>query len=155
MSISDEIVLMRNGRLQQCAAAQELYHQPANLFAAAFLGNPPINLLRGVWAEGAVGQDDGVARIPLPRGAAPAEGARVVLAIRPESFAIADDGIPWLADDVFEIGRERIATLRLGAWAARAFIPGETALAKGDTVRLMPARRGVFLFDEDTEARLL
>ena len=48
MSISDRIVLMKLGVLQQNDLPQNLYDQPANQFVADFLGNPPINNLRGV-----------------------------------------------------------------------------------------------------------
>ena len=45
MSISDRILLMKNGVLQQYSTPQEMYRNPANLFVASFLGNPPINKL--------------------------------------------------------------------------------------------------------------
>ena len=48
MSISDHIVLMKDGFLQQVARPQELYDEPANCFVADFLGNPPINKTYGV-----------------------------------------------------------------------------------------------------------
>ena len=44
MSISDEIVVMKNGVLQQIAAPQDMYNNPRNEFVAKFLGNPPINV---------------------------------------------------------------------------------------------------------------
>ena len=54
MSISDHIVLMKDGFLQQYAKPQELYDEPANCFVADFLGNPPINKTHGVIKNGKI-----------------------------------------------------------------------------------------------------
>jgi len=154
MSISDEIVLMRNGQLQQCATAQTLYNQPVNLFTAEFLGNPPINQLRGFWEDGCFALGDRSAAIPLPADTVPADSP-VILAIRAESFTADADGIVCAVDDVFEIGKEEMVTLRLGSATLRAYIPLEQGLRKGDTVRVRLKQRGVFLFDIETGARRL
>ncbi len=45
MGIADRIAVLQDGRLQQCGTPQELYHRPANLFVAGFIGRPQINLL--------------------------------------------------------------------------------------------------------------
>ena len=47
MTMGDRVAVMRDGRLEQVDAPQELYDQPANLFVAAFIGSPAMNLLRG------------------------------------------------------------------------------------------------------------
>lgn len=47
MTMADRIVVMRYGKIQQIAAPLELYHRPANLFVAGFIGSPPMNLLHG------------------------------------------------------------------------------------------------------------
>ncbi|MCB9497874.1 MAG: ABC transporter ATP-binding protein [Erysipelotrichaceae bacterium] len=48
MSISDQIVVMKLGEMQQIDSPQTVYNNPANLFVAQFLGTPPINVFRGV-----------------------------------------------------------------------------------------------------------
>ena len=69
MGIADRIAVLQNGRLQQCDTPQELYHHPANLFVAGFIGRPQINLLP---------QADGT-----------------VVAIRPEHLvAVSSGGLP-------------------------------------------------------------
>ncbi|MEO1003178.1 MAG: ABC transporter ATP-binding protein [Cyanobacteria bacterium J06638_7] len=45
MGIADRIAVLRQGRLQQCGSPRDLYHHPANLFVAGFIGRPQINLL--------------------------------------------------------------------------------------------------------------
>ena len=54
MSISDRILLMNKGCLQQYSTPQEMYRFPANLFVAGFLGNPPINLLPCTWTNNTI-----------------------------------------------------------------------------------------------------
>ena len=47
MTMGDRVAVMRDGRLEQVDAPQALYDRPANLFVAAFIGSPAMNLLRG------------------------------------------------------------------------------------------------------------
>ena len=81
MSISDEIVVMREGVIQQIGRPQEVYDLPRNLFVARFLGTPPINVFRAKVADGSlfIG-DEAVLPVPgLPEG-------DVTAGIRPEGF---------------------------------------------------------------------
>ncbi|KPL27243.1 MAG: hypothetical protein AMJ72_09920 [Acidithiobacillales bacterium SM1_46] len=50
MVLSDRIALLNEGRVQQCAAPDEIYSAPANLFVAGFIGSPPMNFLDGTAA---------------------------------------------------------------------------------------------------------
>jgi multiple sugar transport system ATP-binding protein len=83
MTLGQRVAVMRNGRVLQVDAPNRLYQQPQDLFVAAFIGSPAMNLVEAT-IEG-----DGVRfgrfRIPLTETARPADG-RVVLGIRPESF---------------------------------------------------------------------
>ena len=54
MSISDQIVVMKLGVVQQMGVPQEVYNNPANLFVAKFLGTPPVNVFRGEVKGGAL-----------------------------------------------------------------------------------------------------
>ncbi len=95
MTLADRIVVLRAGRIEQVGAPLELYHRPANLFVAGFLGAPPMNFLAGKVAN----WDNGIACIAVANGAqvaiplqdAPAIGAPVTVGIRPEHMA---DGAP-------------------------------------------------------------
>ncbi len=99
MSISDRMVVMKDGVLQQTGKPQEIYDRPANLFVAKFLGNPPINLFAGELREnglyvgedciaakkGAAGAESGADRTEksVPEGSRP-----VTVGIRPEGFRL-------------------------------------------------------------------
>ena len=87
MSISDMIVVMKDGAVQQIGRPQEVYDNPSNLFVAKFLGTPPINVFEGQVRDGRLylGPD---AVLPV-RGAV--QGA-VCAGIRPEGFLLRKDG---------------------------------------------------------------
>ena len=87
MSISDQIVVMKLGVMQQIDAPQEVYNNPANLFVAQFLGTPPINVFRGR-LEGKkvmIGQDC------IYESKEDYGNKDVYVAIRPEGFIIAKE----------------------------------------------------------------
>lgn len=94
MTLGDRIVVMKDGVVQQCASAQEVYERPVNRFVASFVGTPPMSFLDGrvVKRNGGLGFDDGATVIPLaPHLATRLTGAvdrAMVLGIRPDAFAV-------------------------------------------------------------------
>src|ERR1043165_2808874 len=94
MTMADKIVVMHDGIVEQIGTPLELYDKPDNQFVAGVIGSPGMNFLRGKGAPtGAarVAGPDG-ARAPLAAVPANSEGRPAVYGIRPEPFAIADDG---------------------------------------------------------------
>ena len=87
MSISDMIVVMKLGVVQQIGKPQEVYDNPANLFVAKFLGTPPINVFSGQVRDGAlyIGED----RVMEIQGIADQD---VTVGIRPEGFIPDENG---------------------------------------------------------------
>src|SRR5438067_9212762 len=81
MTLGQRVAGMRDGHILQCDRPQQLYAKPNNLFIAAFIGSPSMNLVEATYDDGAV--RFGQYRVPL--AARPATG-RFVLGIRPESF---------------------------------------------------------------------
>ena len=155
LSISDRIVLMKAGVLQQNDLPQSLYNEPANQFFADFLGNPPINNLPGTVEDGAFVAADGKARCALPMLAGVENGRNVNLSVRSESFVLDENG-PMACEvtRVYQMGKEEMAYLTFGGTDFRAYIDSEEGLRKGDAVRLSLKRRGVFLFDRETGERI-
>jgi multiple sugar transport system ATP-binding protein len=97
MTMGDRVAVMRDGRLEQVDAPQELYDRPANLFVAAFIGSPAMNLLRGhlELVDGSVRVALGSQRLVLPDevlAARPVLGGwvddEVVVGIRPEAVHV-------------------------------------------------------------------
>ena len=87
MSISDMIVVMKLGVIQQIGKPQEVYDDPTNLFVAKFLGTPPINVLEGKVSEGKVYIGEDV--VMEVTGVADQE---VIIGIRPEGFELDANG---------------------------------------------------------------
>ncbi|MEM7696176.1 MAG: sn-glycerol-3-phosphate ABC transporter ATP-binding protein UgpC [Pseudomonadota bacterium] len=91
MTLADQIVVLRDGRIEQVGSPLELYDNPDNLFVAGFIGSPRMNFMAGT-----VESSDGGVRISLkdhdatverPLSARPAPGTEVVIGVRPEQFA--------------------------------------------------------------------
>jgi multiple sugar transport system ATP-binding protein len=104
MTMGHRIAVMRDGRLQQVAAPQDLYENPANTFVASFLGSPGMNLVPGV-----IDGDAAVvaaARIGLPAHLAGLRDGPVTVGFRPEATSLASTGIPARVDLVELLGAE-------------------------------------------------
>jgi len=150
MSMADQVVLMRDGRVEQDATPAELYARPASVFAAAFIGTPPMSLLR--LEEG----HDGATVIGLPGHAvAPVEAAGAVLGIRPEHVVPTDaEGLPAQVLATEFLGAETVITCALGDAGERlqSRISGHHPLRAGSLLRLSlpPAAH---LFDAATGQR--
>ena len=155
MSISDHIVLMKDGFLQQVARPQELYDEPANCFVADFLGNPPINKTYGVVTGGKIVLDGGC-EIELEAAKNLPEGKRVTLSMRAEAIVIDEDLVNTTGTvlETYVMGKEVLAYVELGDFKVRAYIPAEKNFGKGQKVNVGLKKRGVFVFDEETGARL-
>jgi multiple sugar transport system ATP-binding protein len=82
MTMGDRVAVMRDGRLEQVDTPQALYDRPANLFVAAFIGSPAMNLVRGHIEAGRLHLGEHVLDLP---GDAPARGD-VIVGIRPEAL---------------------------------------------------------------------
>ena len=155
MSISDLIVVMKDGVVQQIGKPQEVYDQPVNLFVAKFLGTPPINVFTGNVKDGklyiggqAVLEASGVA------------DQSVWVGIRPEGFVLDKDG-PLCCDltGVEVMGRDITVVAShkdCENTAIRAIISAENAVdAASETIHFALKPNKVFLFHRDTQLRLL
>jgi multiple sugar transport system ATP-binding protein len=89
MTMGHRIAILHAGKLQQVGTPLEVYERPANLFVAAFIGMPPMNLVEATLDAGATTIQGAGLALPVPerlRGALVGKGgARVVAGIRPEN----------------------------------------------------------------------
>jgi multiple sugar transport system ATP-binding protein len=124
MTLGRRVAVMRAGRILQVDTPQRLYHQPRNLFVAAFIGSPTMNLVEAA-VDGEV-LAFGQFRVPLPARSPRFRSSRVVLGIRPEYFedaALAQPGKPTLQvtpSVVEELGSEVHALFPVDAPAVTA-----------------------------------
>ncbi|MDW5596140.1 sn-glycerol-3-phosphate ABC transporter ATP-binding protein UgpC [Conexibacter stalactiti] len=124
MTLGQRVAVMRGGVLQQCDVPQELFRRPVNLFVAAFIGSPSMNLADAVVGDGVVRFGEHAIALPEGYGLAGSDGAerRVVLGIRPTDLELAgpsvDPSWPRIAvtvEAVEELGAETHAIFALEA----------------------------------------
>ena len=154
MSISDLIVVMKLGVLQQIGAPQDVYDDPNNLFVAKFLGTPPINVLEGTVQGGKLLIGD---EVILEVG--DIEDQDVYVGIRPEGFEPADDGaFSCTLSNVEVMGRDSSVVATHPASAnpvVRAIINSDVKIdTASDVVRFNVKPHKLFLFNKETEARI-
>ena len=97
MTMGDRVAVMREGVLQQCDRPQKLYDHPNNVFVAAFIGSPAMNLYEAAITDGCAAVRIGTQELPLPDraraahpGLAAYAGKPVIVGIRPESLPAAN-----------------------------------------------------------------
>ena len=155
MSISDMIVVMKKGVVQQIGAPQAVYDSPANLFVAKFLGTPPINVFEGevkggkVWiGEDAVADAEGIA------------DRKVFVGIRPEGFILDPNGplhcdlraVEVMGRDVSVVSTNANCT----AEQVRSIIDADQRKnMNGDVVRFAVKPNKIFIFDKENEERIV
>lgn len=153
MSISDIMVVMKDGVLQQIGRPQEIYDNPSNLFVAKFLGTPPVNVFDAEVRNGRllIGGDD-VMEAAMPDGP-------VQAGIRPEGLSVDPEGpLVCRMRSVERLGRDTSVVAAhdgMCAESIRAIVPGGTPLdPDAETVRFSCVRSKVYLFESGTGRRL-
>ncbi len=153
MTLGQRVAVMRDGRVLQVDTPQALYARPANLFVAAFIGSPAMNLVEARLANGTV--EFGGFRIPAPN--APAV-AQAIVGIRPEAFEDAD--LEDAALPTIEVEAQVVEDLGADAHVifpidAPPIDVSEVREAAGDEDVLLPADRATFTarVDPATSAR--
>jgi multiple sugar transport system ATP-binding protein len=176
MTMGDRVAVMRDGRLEQVDAPQALYDRPANLFVAAFIGSPAMNLLRGrlelirgrvhvvLGGQHLVLPDEVLADRPVIGGWVDEE---VVIGIRPECVRLGGElelevalvealGSDLLVHFSIDVPRVTVSDAFDGEEDAglearlTARLPPDAAVAVGDRVRLGVDMRRIHVFDPET-----
>ena len=156
MTLSDQLVVMNGGLVEQIGTPTELYRRPATRFVAGFIGSPAMNFLSGRIEEPGVVAIDG-RRIALEGEAGNAlPGAAVEVGLRPEDLRLATPGEGRLAMDVEfveELGATRLIHGRSGAGPVTVQVPAfETRSSGRLDLTVEPSQ--LHLFDPATGQRL-
>ena len=97
MTLGQRVTVLKDGVLQQVDTPQNLYNGPANLFVAAFIGSPPMNMVEAEVTETSI-DFGGFSPPPEPRRAQRPRGSHVILGIRPPTWRTATSGTGGTAD---------------------------------------------------------
>jgi multiple sugar transport system ATP-binding protein len=130
MTMADRIVVMNAGRVEQIGTPLELYDNPANLFVAGFIGSPAMNFL------------------PERR-----DGREVLVGMRPEHLALAEDGIAAEVVVVEPTGADTQIYCKVNGRDVTAVVRERHEFHPGEKIRLKP--RLTYLFDPSSGARLV
>ena len=156
MSISDEIVVMKFGEMQQMGKPQDVYNSPANLFVAQFLGTPPINVFRGrIQGKKVMIGDDCVLEVKEELG-----DKDIYVAIRPEGFVLAKNGdknvLTGDCEMVQVMGRDISVVANNPNCVKPSFrviISSDDQVSPGKVAFTVKPHK-IFLFDGETEERI-
>ncbi len=149
LTMSSRIAVMKEGVIQQVDSPDRVYHYPANLFVADFIGNPKVNLLDGVVNHDAV--DLGEFRIAMDTSGAPKQA---VVAVRPEDVIISTEPVPgsveFTAYSVLPSGADSTIIARRGDAEITVREMGISSIAMDDKVWLSFDPRTLNLYDKES-----
>ncbi len=160
MTLGTRIVVMRNGRIQQIGAPNDVYERPENLFVAGFLGSPAMNFL-----EGTLVSDGPTVRFSSPQlgldlsgygfREAPSNGRPVVLGIRPEHVRIGEDGaLAGTVSVVEPMGNHQVVWIEHRDKLLSVLVRDAHEYRADDPVRFSVDSARASLFDAADERRL-
>ena len=130
MTMANQVVLLKGGRIEQDAPPADLYARPATAFAARFIGTPPMNVLRL------------------------AGKSEHLIGVRPEDMRFADAGLPIRVTSVEFLGADSIVTCAAGGESLAVRVAGRVELAEGKNAHVTWTPEAQHLFDPDTGKRV-
>ena len=132
MTMADKIVVLQAGRIEQVGSPLDLYHAPANLFVAGFIGSPKMNFVTGEYAEKL--------------------GAKTI-GIRPEHTSIVSEGGVWSGKVVVSehLGSDTFLHVEVDGRSEQMTVrsDGEVPLRAGDSIQLVPDETKIHKFGAD------
>jgi multiple sugar transport system ATP-binding protein len=166
MTMGHRIAVMNAGKLQQVGTPLALYDKPANVFVAQFIGTPPMNLIKGVIADGGANIATPKYIIPVPKSLRPLTegkvGKNVVFGIRPENVLQADKSahgeshrISVEVVIVEPLGHEVVIYGKLGDDLIVAKLEPHSIPKMGEKCDLVIELEEMHLFDAETEKRIV
>jgi multiple sugar transport system ATP-binding protein len=149
LTMSSQVAVMKEGLLQQVDTPDRVYHYPANLFVADFIGNPKVNLLDGVVNGDTV--DLGGFKIRADTWGAPRD---VVVAVRPEDVGIATEPVPGSVEfttySVLPSGADSTIVAQLGEVEITVRVMGISTINIDDKIWLTFDPQTLNLYDRES-----
>ncbi|HIQ03636.1 MAG TPA: ABC transporter ATP-binding protein [Desulfurococcales archaeon] len=166
MSMADRIAVMNAGRLQQYGTPNELYHKPANLFVAGFIGAPPMNFIEGSFVEEPNDYlfvtSDFKLSLGLELGELVKKGMKsteIILGFRPEHAKILTKPEPnTIKAKVYVVeplGRDLIVNVKIGSGLYKVIAPPDMAVKPGQDIWLKLDMDKIHIFDKKTEKAII
>jgi multiple sugar transport system ATP-binding protein len=159
MTMADQIVVMRDGIIEQTGAPLELYDKPESRFVAGFIGSPSMNFL-----PGRLERQDGVQHVEFADGArvllanlwSGEPGQPVLLGVRPEHMRLAPEGGIGVHVTVVEpTGADTLLSCEHHGQALSVLLRERHQFQLGSTIRLSPDPAQLHVFDATSGRRLV
>lgn len=152
MTMSDRIIILYDGEIQQIARPEVVYSQPANQFVAGFIGAPSMNFLDCTYSDGMI--EAGAFSFEAPREI---KGGSTTLGIRPEDLEITarNEGQATAQVNVFEqVGSYNVIYLDVNGHEDEivAQVPGSVYLKPDENVGVRVNTERIHLFDQHGDA---
>ena len=150
LSISDKILLMEKGKISQYSSPKEMYMEPQNMFAAKFLGNPPMNFVPGEKVEDGICLLLGDENVIVKRGTVHEAGelkGNVCVGIRPEALELCsteEEAISGVITGIQTLGKDMYIHFRAGEQALTACVGWEKTFSEGERVSFRVKRLHLF-----------
>jgi len=165
MTMSDKIVVMKDGDIQQTGAPLDLYNHPINKFVAGFIGSPPMNFMTMTITEknqklwGSLDKQTLLLSDELTTIAKNKVSQQVIFGIRPESLIVNENAqketsVDATVEIVEPLGSEVHLYINTGSSQLIVRTSPEKIYHPGENIRLTPDMRHVVLFDRETELAL-
>jgi ABC-type sugar transport system ATPase subunit len=150
MTLGEKIVLLDQGKIQQIGTPDEMYHKPANIFVATFIGTPQINLLEGKLTSDQSGYTfiSGSLNIPLGQRDELTNytDQNITAGIRPEALTATDGPVRGSVELVEHLGPETLVYFKSGDTRLIAKAPSDFKANQGSTISLNPNSKGIHFF---------
>ena len=150
MTMGDQIVVMRDGKVEQIGSPLDLYDHPNNTFVAGFIGSPAMNFLPGIVADNnALTLQDGTSvSLPASVSSKVSKGQKVTLGVRPEHLSVNPSGLLKIKVDVIEpTGADTYVSCHLGDTSMILVLKDRVSLKPGDSIQLSAAEEKMHFFD--------
>ena len=157
MTLADRIVVMKDGYVQQVGTPKELYFDPVNVFVAGFIGEPPMNFVRGDVKGGKFTLGDNVLDLAPVLGGklAQYEGKRIVFGFRPESIELGEQAESYHINSTVELtemlGDNTNVYIVTGTERAILKVDPHDTPALDSKLTFSIPHKSVYLFDDATE----
>ena len=156
LSISDKILLMEKGKISQYSSPKEMYMEPQNVFAAKFLGNPPMNFVPGEKVEDGISLLLGDENMTVKKGTVHEAGelkGSVCVGIRPEALELCsteeEEAISGVITGIQTLGKDMYIHFRAGEQMLTACVGWEKTFSEGERVSFRVKRLHLFPWEDD------
>ncbi|TRM96514.1 ABC transporter ATP-binding protein, partial [Sulfolobus sp. F1] len=156
LSLASKLAILHDGVVQAYGDPMEIYKSPNNVWVGTFLGNPPMNVLKGEVDKNAIFVENGKIQLSDKFKFLVKDSQRVIVGVRPEDLSINENGtIEGTVEMIENLGSYSIIHVRLVDTTLRVLEKSTVKREKGDKVKILVDPNNINLFDPNDQRNLL